>query len=98
MSEGVPDTSHLPFKMGQEVICREGRLRRELGRGEKGGAGGEEFMGVEHICTDFRLPRHQLKLHSSRGESCQQGVISSQVMRGSGFPPLPLSRSQRGSA
>ena len=35
MSEGVPDTSHLPFKMGQEVICREGRVRREWGRDEE---------------------------------------------------------------
>ena len=55
MSEGVPDTSHLPFKMGQEVICREGRVRRELGRDEKGGEGGEEFMGVGHVCADSRL-------------------------------------------
>ena len=52
MSEGVPDTSHLPFKMGQEVICIEGRVRRELGRDEKGGEGGEELMGVGHVCAD----------------------------------------------
>ena len=53
MSERVPDASHLPFKMGQEVICREGSVRREWGRDEKGGEDGEEFMGVEFIpqCT-----------------------------------------------
>ena len=57
MSEGVPDTSHLPFKVGQEIICREGKVRREWGKDEEGGEGGEEFMGVGHICADFRLEK-----------------------------------------
>ena len=59
MSEGVPDTSHLPFKIGQEVICREGRVRIEWGRdeGRWGREGGEDFIGVGHICTDFRLKK-----------------------------------------
>ena len=37
----------IPATLGQEVTCREWRIRRELGRDEKGGEGGEEFMGLD---------------------------------------------------
>ena len=36
MSEGVPDTSHLPFKVGQEVVCKDERVRGGMRRDVEG--------------------------------------------------------------
>ena len=46
MCEGVPGTSYLPVKVGQEVVCREGSVRGGRGSDEEGREGGETFTGV----------------------------------------------------
>ena len=50
----IPAT--FPSKWARKSYA-ERESKKGVGRDDEGGEGSEEFMGVGHICTDFRLEK-----------------------------------------